>query len=93
LLVRRPLIGVIVGLLTGDTQWRSDAAKRAVLTVVTWLWVALFAMRLGVQVPLYLAEQAGALAATKLVMGLPLYAAVLWVTWLMVRATYPRRTQ
>jgi uncharacterized membrane protein len=50
-------------------------------------------MRLGVQVPLYLAEQAGALAATKLVMGLPLYAAVLWVTWLMVRATYPRRTQ
>jgi hypothetical protein len=93
LLVRRPLIGVIVGLLTGDTQWRSDAAKRAVLTVVTWLWVALFAMRLGVQVPLYLAEQAGALAATKLVMGLPLYAAALWVTWLMVRATYPRRTQ
>ena len=61
------------------------------LTVTTWLWVGLFSLRLGVQVPLYLAEQAAALAATKLLMGLPLYAAVLWVTWLMVRAVYARR--
>lgn len=92
LAVRRPLIGVITALLTGDHEWRSDPAKRTVLTVTTWLWVALFTLRLGVQVPLYLAEQAAALAATKLLMGLPLYAAVLWVTWLMVRAVYARRT-
>lgn len=91
LLVRRPLVGVIAGLLTGDREWRADPAKRTVLTVTTWLWVGMFALRLGVQVPLYLAEQAGALAATKLVMGVPLYAAVLWVTWLMVRAVYARR--
>jgi hypothetical protein len=50
----------------------------------------MFVLRLGIQVPLYLAEQAAALAATKLLMGLPLYAAVLWVTWLMVRAVYTR---
>lgn len=92
LLVRRPLVGVIAGLLTGDHAWRTDAAKRTVLTVTTWLWVAMFALRLGVQVPLYLAEQAAALAATKLVMGVPLYAALLWVTWLMVRSVYARRT-
>jgi len=91
LLVRRPLVGVIAGLLTGDREWRADPAKRTVLTVTTWLWVGMFALRLGVQVPLYLAEQAAALAATKLVMGVPLYAAVLWVTWLMVRAVYARR--
>lgn len=91
LAVRRPLIGVITALLTGDHDWRADAAKRTVLTVTTWLWVGLFTLRLGVQVPLYLAEQAAALAATKLLMGLPLYAAVLWVTWLMVRAVYARR--
>ncbi len=91
LAVRRPLIGVITALLTGDHAWRADAAKRTVLTVTTWLWVAMFTLRLGVQVPLYLAEQAAALAATKLLMGLPLYAAVLWVTWLMVRAVYARR--
>ncbi|WP_169078157.1 DUF3159 domain-containing protein [Microcella alkalica] len=91
LFVRRPLVGVIAGLLTGDREWRADPAKRTVLTVTTWLWIGMFALRLGVQVPLYLAEQAAALAATKLVMGVPLYAAVLWVTWLMVRAVYARR--
>ncbi len=91
LAVRRPLIGVITALLTGDAGWRADSAKRTVLTVTTWLWVGLFALRLGVQVPLYLAEQATALAATKLLMGVPLYAAVLWVTWLMVRSVYARR--
>lgn len=92
LAARRPLIGLITAMLTGDAEWRADPAKRTVLTVATWLWVGLFAVRLGVQVPLYLAEQAGALAATKLLMGLPLYAALLWVTWLMVRAVYARRT-
>lgn len=91
LLVRRPLVGVIAGLLTGDHGWRADAAKRTVLTVTTWLWVGMFSLRLGVQVPLYLAEQAAALAAIKLVMGVPLYAALLWVTWLMVRSVYVRR--
>jgi len=90
LIARRPLIGIITALLTGDGGWRDDPAKRTVLTVTTWLWVALFALRLGVQVPLYLAGQAAALGATKLLMGLPLYAAVLWVTWLMVRAVYAR---
>lgn len=91
LAMRRPLIGIITGLLTGDHDWRGDPAKRTVLTVTTWLWVGLFSLRLGVQVPLYLTEQAAALAATKLLMGLPLYAAVLWVTWLMIRSVYTRR--
>jgi len=92
LAVRRPLIGIITALLTGDVGWRADSAKRTVLTVTTWLWVGLFSLRLGVQVPLYLGEQAAALAATKLLMGVPLYAAVLWVTWLMVRSVYSRRS-
>lgn len=91
LVVRRPLIGLISSLLTGDRDWRADPAKRSVLTVATWLWVGMFALRLGVQVPLYLAGQAAALAATKLLMGVPLYAAVLWITWLMVRSVYARR--
>ena len=90
LAVRRPLIGVITGLLTGDAEWRSDPAKRSILTLTTWLWVGLFSLRLGVQVPFYLAENVTALAASRLLMGLPLYAAVLWVTWLMIRAVYAR---
>lgn len=91
LAVRRPLVGVIAALLTSDRDWRADAAKRAVLTLTTWLWAGMFALRLAVQVPLYVAGEAVALAATKLVMGVPLYAALLWVTWLLVRSVYARR--
>ena len=91
LAVRWPLIGLIAGLLTNEgTAWRRDSAKRRVLTVVTWLWAGLFAFRLAVQVPLYFANLPEWQAAAKLIMGIPLYAALLWVTWLMVRAVYRR---
>jgi hypothetical protein len=91
LAVRWPLIGLIVGLLTGEgVEWRRDSAKRRVLYLVTWLWAGLFALRLAVQVPLYFANVPEWQAAAKLLMGVPLYAALLWVSWLMVRAVYRR---
>jgi Protein of unknown function (DUF3159) len=91
LLVRWPLIGVIVGFLSNDgTEWRKDRAKAKVLTVATWLWVGLFGVRLLVEVPLYLSNKVEWLAGTKLLLGVPLYAALVWVTWLLVRAVYAR---
>jgi len=90
--VRWPLVGVIVGLLTNEGgAWRQDRAKRRVLVLVTWLWAGLFAARLAVQVPLLLSGQVTALAALKLLMGVPLYAGLLWVTWLLVRTVYRGR--
>lgn len=91
LLVRRPFVGVIVGLLLNDDDWRANAAKARVAAVATVLWAALSATRLAVQVPLYLAGSTEALAATKLVMGVPLYAGLLWVTWLLVRTAWRAR--
>jgi hypothetical protein len=89
ILVRWPFIGVIAGLITGEgAAWRQDRRKLRVAYVATLLWVGMFALRLAVQAPMYLAEATQALAATKLIMGLPLYAAVLWVTWLLVRGAY-----
>lgn len=88
LLVRRPLVGVIVGLLTGDDHWRHDAAKLKVAYVATVLWLLLSGLRLAVQVPLYLADLPDALAATKLLMGVPLYLGLLWVTWMLVRTAW-----
>lgn len=94
LAIRRPLIGLIVGLLlpqnedgTG-TDWRADPAKRRVLTVATWMWVGLFALRLLIEIPLYLTAQVELLAGIKLITGVPLYAALLWVTWLLVRTVF-----
>jgi hypothetical protein len=91
--IRWPFIGIIVGFLASEgTAWRTHQQKRRVLVLATWLWVGLFSARLLVQAPLYLSGQTELLAATKLVMGVPLYAAMVWVTWLLVRTVYPRPT-
>lgn len=93
LAVRRPLVGVVAGVLVGDESWRSDPATRLVATSATWLWVGVFSARLAVQIPLYLAGEVSALALAKLLMGIPLYAAALWFTWLLMRAVYRGREQ
>lgn len=92
LAVRRPLIGVVVGLLVSDPGWRTDRAKFKVATVATVLWALLPAIRLAVEVPLYLAEAADGLAIAKLVLGVPLYAILLWVTWLLIRTAWSTGT-
>ncbi|CAN5387881.1 DUF3159 domain-containing protein [soil metagenome] len=88
LIIRRPLIGALVGLLTGDAEWRRDPAKFRVALIATILWAGLFGLRLAVELPLYFANAVDVLAAAKLIMGVPLYAGLLWVTWLMVRTAW-----
>ena len=91
LLARYPLIGLFVGILSNEgLDWRSDARKRRVLTLATLLWAGLFAVRLAAELPLYFAGQVEILAGVKLVLGVPFYAAMLWVTWLLVRSVYAR---
>jgi hypothetical protein len=91
ILVRWPLIGVVIGLLMGEeTDWRRDRVKRRAYTLATWIWVIPSAIRVAVQVPLYIAERADLLAATKLLTGIPLYLGALWLTWLLVRAVHHR---
>ena len=90
IVVRWPAVGVVVGLLRGeDTGWRTDPARapeRRRFVWATWVLAAVFALRLAVQVPLYLAgeEAVAALGTAKLAMGVPLFAVGLWVTWLLV---------
>jgi Protein of unknown function (DUF3159) len=92
-LVRWPLIGLLAGLLLGEkTAWRKNKSEMRIFTAATLLWVGIFAARLLVQWPLYLANNLEALGSAKLIMGLPLYAAGLWVTWLMLRSVIQRRS-
>jgi hypothetical protein len=93
LAARRPLLGIVAGFLTGDEHWRDDKAKFRVAVVATLLWVGLFGVRLAVELPLYFADAAQALATTKLILGLPLYAVTLWLTWLLMRTAYARPQQ
>ena len=82
-----PVVGLVVGMLRGEgTAWRGDRALRSRYALATWLWVAMFALRLAVQVPLYLGASVGWLGTARLVMGVPLWALTLWITWLLVRS-------
>lgn len=85
------LIGVAAGFLMGEgTAWRNDRRKRRAFLWLGIAWAALFFARLAVQLPLYLADEVTALGTLKLIMGLPLFAPLIAVTWLVVRALYPR---
>ena len=91
ILVRWPLLGVFVGLVTGQgTSWRRDPALLRAYTRASALWVAMFALRLAVQVPLYLAgeEHLGWLAGARLVMSWPLFLLVAYLSWLIIRPAY-----
>lgn len=91
LLLRYPFVGILVGLITNELlQWRKNAAKRRILTLATWMWCGLFGIRLLVELPLYLSGQVELLGAVKLILGVPFYAVLLWVTWLLVRSVYAR---
>lgn len=90
-LVGWSLIGLAVGFLMNEgTQWRADRRKRRVFFWLAIAWAALFYARLAVQLPLYFAGDVTTLGTLKLVMGLPLFAPLVAVTWLAVRALYPR---
>lgn len=90
LLVGWPAIGLIVGFLMGDgLAWKKDKRKYRAAQFLTIVWIGLFVARLAVQVPFYLVDNVEALGATRLLMGVPLYALVLVFSWLVVRAIYP----
>lgn len=86
--VRRPLVGVLARIFAPAIDWSGSARSRRATYIASVMWTVFFALRLAVQVPLYLADATAALAATKLVMGLPLYASMLWVTWMLLRSSH-----
>jgi hypothetical protein len=91
ILWRRPLVGVIAALIRGDdATWRDDRARFRVALIATSLWTGVFLLRLVVELPLYFAGATATLATLKLILGVPLYAIMLWVTWLLLRTAYAR---
>lgn len=91
-LVRWPVIGVIWSLLDGTgSTWRSQPRLRRAFSLATWLWVGLFAARAGVQGILYVWDSSFWLGVSRVVMGLPLTAAAIGATLVIVQRA--RRAQ
>ncbi|MDF7664097.1 DUF3159 domain-containing protein [Bifidobacterium sp. ESL0763] len=65
-------------------DWRGDRKLLRAYDIVTALWVGVFALRLAVQVPLYLTNRVTWLGTTRLLMGLPFWALAIWVSYLLI---------
>jgi hypothetical protein len=100
IVVRWPLVGFMVGSVTGDpTGWRADRATVRLCSRLTWLLVLPCVVRVVVQGPVYLAGRNGwwdqdsavaALGVAKLAMGWPLQiAALAAMVWLLSRNKTP----
>jgi hypothetical protein len=85
-IIRKPLIGYLVGSLVGDTSgWLKHPLLVRAYTTVTWLWVGVFGLRLLVQIPLYLNDSIALLGSVKIFMGWPLYLFAVWLTYKIVQ--------
>lgn len=77
-----------------ERHWREDRRVLRAYTWLTLLWTAMFAARVLVQGPLYQANAVGWLGTTSLLLGLPLFGAVLVVTlWVVARLHRHRAPQ
>jgi len=85
-LIKLPILGLILGPILGENlALRKDPIRRAAYIKAGWLWVGLFLGRLAVQYPLYRAGNVEMLGIARLVMGYPLFIAVAWGSWLIIR--------
>ncbi|MDQ1287327.1 MAG: hypothetical protein QG622_892 [Actinomycetota bacterium] len=89
-LVRWPILGLILGMVRGEgVTWRRDPSRLRAYSRATWVWAGMFGVRLAVQVPLWMAGAAAALGFANVVLGLPLFGLVMWLTWAIVRDPEP----
>lgn len=90
----RPLIGSVHAALFGrGAGWRRDTRLRRVFAIVTLGWVAVYATRALVQAGFYRADEAGLLAASKLILGWPLTLVAVALTLMYVRRATPLRNE
>lgn len=100
ILARWPIVGFMVGSVTGDpTAWRHDRQIVRLTSNLSWLLVVPCVIRVAVQLPLYLAGRSGSydpeaavalLGVSKVAMGWPLQlAALAGMVWLLARNRTP----
>lgn len=93
-LLRWPIVGLLLGPITGENlAWRQVPERARAFTISTWLLAAVFAIRLAIEVPLYVANDVTALGVVHTITAYPLYAAAVYGCWRVIRkAPPPART-
>ena len=72
----------------GFSAWRNDPNLLRRYRLATWFWIALFAVRLAVQVPLFLGQSVGWLGIARIIMGVPLWGLTLYLTWAVIHGAH-----
>ncbi len=86
--IHRPLLGYVIEAMRGrDMSWVRDPQAHRLFSTITWLWTLIFGIRVALMFPLYLLGQTAALGTLKLLLGYPLFALGIFVTFkLLARA-------
>lgn len=99
LIVRVPALGLVIEAIRKPPtehfrqwlhEWKDNKPLHRAYMYVTALWIAVFCLRLVLQVPLYLANNVVALGVVRLLMGLPFWALAIWVSYLMIATPFIR---
>ncbi|WP_326846419.1 DUF3159 domain-containing protein [Streptomyces kaniharaensis] len=95
-LVRWPLIGVMLGPITGEMfTWRKENPGRlAAYTRATWAWAVIMGIKPVILFPLYLTHNVNLLGWLKVALGIPPLLLAMYVTWqILLKAPPPIKAQ
>ena len=99
LIVRVPALGLVIESIRKMPtenfgawlhEWLDYKPLKRAYMYVTGLWIAVFVLRLVLQVPLYLVNNVAWLGTVRLLMGLPFWALAIWVSYLIIATPFMR---
>jgi len=80
--LHKPLLGYVIEAMRGkNMSWVKDPVAHRLFSTITWLWALIFGVRVAIMFPLYLLGQTAALGTLKVLLGYPLFALGIFVTF------------
>jgi intracellular septation protein A len=80
--IRKPLLGYVIEAMRGrDMSWVKNPQSLRLFSTITWLWTLMFGIRVAIMFPLYLLGQTAALGTLKILLGYPLFALGIFVSF------------
>ncbi|MER5639303.1 DUF3159 domain-containing protein [Kitasatospora sp. NPDC002227] len=95
-LVRWPLVGLMLGPVTGEMfTWRTENPGRLkAYTKATWAWVVIMGIKPVILFPLYFTHNTTLLGWLKTALGIPALVLAMYVTWrILLKAPAPIKAQ